>query len=122
MEEWGSAWQERRILSAIHLFGGPLMDHEPEHAMPKEIYTALELIADQLANPTASGQTKHNWEGTGQERTRRRTARQRGSPWLGTRPYPPKRPFVRTGGESYVPQASSCGPFFACHYERIGPK
>lgn len=51
MEEWGSAWQERRILSAIHLFGGPLMDHEPEHAMPKEIYTALELIADQLANP-----------------------------------------------------------------------
>jgi hypothetical protein len=51
MEEWGSAWQTRRILSGIHLFGGGLADHEPENATPKEIRTALALIIDQLANP-----------------------------------------------------------------------
>jgi hypothetical protein len=51
MEEWGSEWQTRRILSALHLFGGPLMDHEPENATPKETRTALALIADMLLNP-----------------------------------------------------------------------
>ena len=50
MGEWSSEYQTRLILSAIHLFGGPLRDHEPEHAMPKEINTALALITDQLAN------------------------------------------------------------------------
>lgn len=50
LEEWGSAWQTRKILSTIHLFGGPLIDHEPENATPKEIHTALALITDQLRN------------------------------------------------------------------------